>query len=204
MSKDRTDHLIISNIVEKNCRVLDIGCADGKLLHLLIKNKNASVQGIEIEHEKVETCLKKGLSVVEGDANVEITSFPDNSFDYVILSQTLQTVEKPKWILNEILRVGKKAIISFPNFGHWFCRYQIVLYGKMPITKELKLPWYDTKNIHFCTLRDFYELIEEMNFITEKKFGINKNKEVINSTFNNFLLNFFASHAVFLIRSKSS
>ena len=201
MNKNRPDHLLITNIIEKNSRVLDIGCADGKLLHLLIKNKNASVQGIEIEHDKVEACLKKGLSVVEGDANKEITSFPDNSFDYVVLSQTLQTVEKPKWILGEILRVGKKAIISFPNFGHWKIRLQIALYGKMPITKELKLPWYDTKNIHFCTIRDFYELIEEMNLVTEKKFGINKNKEVMKYPFNKITLNFFASHAVFLIHA---
>ena len=201
MNKIRTDHLLITSIVKDESRVLDIGCADGKLLHLLIKNKNASVQGIEIEHDKVEACLKKGLSVVEGDANKEITNFPDNSFDYVILSQTLQTVEKPKWILDQILRIGKKAIISFPNFGHWYCRYQIALYGKMPITKELKLPWYDTKNIHFCTIRDFCELIEEMNFVTEKKFGINKSKAVINYPFSGSLLNLLASHAVFLIHS---
>ena len=201
MAKVRTDHWLITNIVEKNSRVLDIGCADGKLLHLLIKNKSTSVQGIEIEHEKVEACLKKGLSVVEGDANKEIISFPDNSFDYVILSQTLQTVEKPKWILEQILRVGKKAIISFPNFGHWYCRYQVALYGKMPITKELKLPWYDTKNIHFCTIKDFCELIEDMKFITEKKFGINKSKTIIRFPFNKFFLNFLASHAVFLISS---
>ena len=99
--------------------------------------------------------FKKGLSVVEGDANFEIINFPDHSFDYVILSQTLQTVSKPKWVLNEILRIGKNAIISFPNFGHWLCRFQLLFYGKMPVTEDLKLSWYDTQNIHLCTIKDF-------------------------------------------------
>ena len=140
----RKDHSIIANIVKKNSRVLDIGCADGTLLKVLKSKKNISGQGIEIDHTKVENCLRKGLSVVEGDANFEIINFPDHSFDYVILSQTLQTVSQPKWVLSEILRIGKNAIISFPNFGHWLCRFQLLLYGKMPVTEDLKLSWYDT------------------------------------------------------------
>ncbi len=202
MNKNRSDHYIITEIVEKNSRILDIGCADGKLLHLLIKKKNASVQGIEIEHSKVEACLKKGLSVVEGDANKEIISFPDKSFDYVILSQTLQTVQRPKWILNEILRIGKKAIISFPNFGHWLCRFQIMFQGKMPVTKDLKLAWYDTNNIHLCTIKDFNNLIADMNYVTEKHYGINKNRKIITHPLNSTFLNLLASHAVFLIKKK--
>ena len=148
----RKDHSIIANIVKKNSRVLDIGCADGTLLKVLKSKKNISGQGIEIDHTKVENCLRKGLSVVEGDANFEIINFPDHSFDYVILSQTLQTVSKPKWVLNEILRI-KKCIISFPNFGHWLCRPTII--WKMPVTEDLKLNWYDTQNIHLCTVKDF-------------------------------------------------
>lgn len=203
MENNRADHQIITEIVKEESRILDIGCADGKLLHLLIKKKNASVQGIEIEHEKVETCLKKGISVVEGDANKEIISFPNKSFDYVILSQTLQTVERPKWILNEILRIGKKAIISFPNFGHWVCRFQIAFNGRMPVTKDLKLPWYDTKNIHLCTIKDFCYLISKMDFVIEKKFGINKNKKIINQSKSIGYLNLVASHAVFLISTSN-
>ncbi len=197
MKENRPDHKIILNIVKPNSRVLDIGCADGTLLKKLKLKKNISSQGIEIDHEKVESCLKKGLSVVEGDANYEIVNFPNYSFDYVILSQTLQTVTRPKWVLDEILRIGKKAIISFPNFGHWLCRVQLLLNGKMPVTDDLKLTWYDTNNIHLCTMKDFSQLIKEMNLNAEEVFGISRNKKIIKS--NKLFLNFFSAHAVFLI-----
>ena len=196
----RIDHNIITNIIKKNSRVLDIGCADGTLLKTLKSKKNISGQGIEIDHTKVETCLKKGLSVVEGDANFEITNFPDYSFDYVVLSQTLQTVAKPKWVLNEILRIGKNAIISFPNFGHWLCRFQLFLKGKMPVTEDLKLSWYDTQNIHLCTVNDFLELLKDMQLQTKEIYGISKNKKIIQS--NKSLLNIFAAHAVLLVTKK--
>ena len=196
----RIDHNIITNIIKKNSRVLDIGCADGTLLKTLKSKKNISGQGIEIDHTKVETCLKKGLSVVEGDANFEITNFPDYSFDYVVLSQTLQTVAKPKWVLNEILRIGKNAIISFPNFGHWLCRFQLFLKGKMPVTEDLKLSWYDTQNIHLCTVNDFLELLKDMKLKTEEIYGISRNKKIIQS--NKSLLNIFAAHAVLLVNKK--
>jgi methionine biosynthesis protein MetW len=196
----RIDHNIITNIIKKNSRVLDIGCADGTLLKTLKSKKNISGQGIEIDHTKVETCLKKGLSVVEGDANFEITNFPDYSFDYVVLSQTLQTVAKPKWVLNEILRIGKNAIISFPNFGHWLCRFQLFLKGKMPVTEDLKLSWYDTQNIHLCTVNDFLELLKDMQLQTKEIYGISRNKKIIQS--NKSLLNIFAAHAVLLVTKK--
>ncbi|MDC3024164.1 methionine biosynthesis protein MetW [Alphaproteobacteria bacterium] len=199
--RKRIDHNIIVNIVKKKSRVLDIGCADGTLLKTLKSKKLTSGQGIEIDHTKVETCLRKGLSVVEGDANFEITNFPDYSFDYVILSQTLQTVAKPKWLLAEILRIGKNAIISFPNFGHWLCRFQLFLKGKMPVTEDLKLSWYDTQNIHLCTVKDFLELIEDMQFHTEDIYGIMRNKKIIRS--NKSLLNIFAAHAVFHIKKNN-
>ena len=202
MKNVRADHYIISKIVKNNSRILDIGCADGQLLHLLQKEKNVSGQGIEINHDKVETCLKKGLSVIEGDANKEIINYPKKSFDYVILSQTLQTVERPKWILNEILRIGKSAIISFPNFGHWLCRAQLLFKGKMPVTNDLKLAWYDTQNIHLCTIRDFNNLMRELNLRIDEKFGINK-KKVLSLPFNLFSLNIFASHAVFVVSKKN-
>jgi methionine biosynthesis protein MetW len=195
--ESRKDHSIITNIVKKNSRVLDIGCADGTLLKVLKSKKNISGQGIEIDHTKVENCLRKGLSVVEGDANFEIINFPDHSFDYVILSQTLQTVSKPKWVLSEILRIGKNAIISFPNFGHWLCRLQLLLYGKMPVTEDLKLNWYDTQNIHLCTVKDFLELLTAMKLNTKEIYGITRNKNTIQS--NQRLLNIFAAHAVLVV-----
>ena len=201
MNTNRADHFLISRMVNKNSRILDIGCADGKLLHLLKRVKNVSGQGIEIDHDKVETCLRKGLSVIEGDANKEITSFPKESFDYVILSQTLQTVERPRWILDEILRIGKSAIISFPNFGYWLCRAQIVFKGRMPITNDLKLHWYDTQNIHLCTIKDFSDLVNQLNLNVDKIFGLNR-KKVISFPVNLLPLNLLASHAVFLISKK--
>jgi methionine biosynthesis protein MetW len=199
--ESRKDHSIITNIVKKNSRVLDIGCADGTLLKVLKSKKNISGQGIEIDHTKVENCLKKGLSVVEGDANFEIINFPDHSFDYVILSQTLQTVSQPKWVLSEILRIGKNAIISFPNFGHWLCRLQLLLYGKMPVTEDLKLSWYDTQNIHLCTIRDFLELLKVMKLNTKEIYGITRKKKKIQS--DQRLLNIFAAHAVLVVTKKT-
>ena len=199
--ENRVDHNIITNIVKKNSRVLDIGCADGTLLKILKSQKNISGQGIEIDHIKVENCLRKGLSVVEGDANFEIVNFPDYSFDYVILSQTLQTVARPKWVMKEILRIGKNAIISFPNFGHWLCRFQLFLNGKMPVTEDLKLSWYDTKNIHLCTVKDFLELLKDMNLHNDEIYGITRNKKIIQS--NKSLLNIFAAHAVLLVTKKN-
>ena len=197
----RKDHSIIANIVKKNSRVLDIGCADGTLLKVLKSKKNISGQGIEIDHTKVENCLRKGLSVVEGDANFEIINFPDHSFDYVILSQTLQTVSQPKWVLSEILRIGKNAIISFPNFGHWLCRFQLLLYGKMPVTEDLKLSWYDTQNIHLCTIKDFLELLKVMKLNTKEVYGITRKKKTIQS--DQRLLNIFAAHAVLVVTKKT-
>ena len=168
---------------------------------MLKSKKNISGQGIEIDYRKVEICLRKGLSVVEGDANNEITNFPDHSFDYVILSQTLQTVSKPKWVLNEILRIGKHAIISFPNFGHWLCRLQLFLLGKMPVTQDLKLSWYDTQNIHLCTMRDFFELLSQMQLNSTQVYGITKNKKIIQTK--KSLLNIFAAHAVLLVEKSN-
>ena len=202
MTDMRADHQIIASVVKEKSRVLDIGCADGKLLHLLKKNKRISGQGIEISHKKVESCLEKGLSVVEGDANKEIINFPKNSFDYVILSQTLQTVNKPKAILKEILRVGKNALVSFPNFGYWLCRYQLLVRGQMPVTKDLKLNWYDTQNIHLCTVKDFYQLVINMGYKVADMYGISYDNNIMRMSKNLTYLNLLASHIVFLIKTK--
>ncbi len=198
----RLDHKIILNIISHGSRVLDIGCASGELLDLLYKKKKIEGQGIEINHANVEVCLKNGLSVVEGDANNEITNFPDNVFDYVILSQTLQTVEKPKWVLEQILRVGKRGIVSFPNFGYWKCRKQLFINGKMPVTRELEKSWYNTPNIHLCTIEDFYELASKMNINIEKQYGIYATGKKIDNLILKYFLNLFAAHGVFMISKK--
>jgi len=187
-------------MVEPGSRVLDIGCACGDLLYLLNKKKNVQGQGIEINHKNVEICLKNGLSVIEGDVNNEITNFPVHAFDYVILSQTLQTVQNPKWVLEQMIRIGKRGIVSFPNFGHWKCRSQIIFYGQMPITKNLEFSWFNTPNIHLCTINDFYNLAKILGIKIEKKFGITSKgeKKPIRGLISNLLFNLTSENAVFL------
>ncbi len=200
----RIDHEIILEIIEPNSRVLDIGCADGALLALLNKKKNVNGQGIEIKHDNVEECLKNGLSVLEGDANNEITNFPKNSFDYVILSQTLQTVINPKLVLEQMLRVGKRVIVSFPNFGYWACRIQLLIKGKMPVTKELKYTWYNTPNIHLCTVKDFYELTKLINIHIEKEYAISPIGKTIQSNYLKLITNLISSHVIFLLAKNNT
>ena len=154
---NRLDHAIICDLVKPNARVLDIGCGKGDLLKLLTQSKNVDGRGMEIDPYGVETCLANGLSVVEGDANNDLYDFPDNSFDFVILSQTLQAISKPNVVLKQMLRLGKYAIISFPNLGHWKCRLYTLLTGKMPTSPYLNENWYDTPNIRLCTLKDFID-----------------------------------------------
>ena len=199
----RIDHLIISNMVNIGSRVLDVGCANGSLLHLLKKEKKVSGQGIEINHNKVEKCLEKGLSVVEGDANEEIKNFPKHAFDYVILSQTLQAMMKPKDILSELLRIGSKAIVSFPNFGHWKIRLQLLISGKMPVTESLPYTWYDTPNIHFFTIRDFLNLCNEMNIMIEKSIGLTSKGRQFDISETVTGVNFFTHEAIFLLSYKN-
>ena len=148
----RIDLLLIADMISNGARVLDVGCGDGELLDYLRTQKNVDARGIELSPEGVEESVAKGLSVIQGNAEEEITHFPDNSFDFVILSQTLQAMGRPDVILQELLRVGERAIVSFPNFGHWRVRLHLMLFGRMPVTKSLDYPWYSTPNIHFCAL----------------------------------------------------
>ncbi len=187
-------------MVKPNSRVLDIGCACGDLLYLLNKKKNVQGQGIEIKHDNVETCLKNGLSVIEGDVNNEITNFRDNTFDYVILSQTIQTVQDPKWVLEQMIRIGKRGIVSFPNFGYWKCRFQLLLKGYMPITKNLEYDWFSTPNIHLCTINDFYNLVNMLDIKIEKKFGLSAKgkKKAIRGLMANSFFNLTSENALFL------
>ena len=148
---------IIADLIEKKTRVLDVGCGDGTLMEFLQKNRLIDVRGIEISKHKVQKCVEKGLTVIEGDAEKDLSQFPDKSFDYVILSQTLQAFLNPEIVINELLRVGKKAIVTIPNFGYWKIRLHLLIKGTMPITGTLPDKWYDTPNIHLCTIKDFYD-----------------------------------------------
>ncbi len=156
---------VISELIDEKSRVLDVGCGDGILMEYLLKNKVVDVRGLEISKEKVKKCLSNGLAVVEGDAENDLKQFPDLSFDYVILSQTLQAFMSPENVIKNLLRVGKKVIVTIPNFGYWKVRVDLLFKGEMPITKNLPYEWYNTPNLHMCTIQDFY------NFCNNK--GIN-------------------------------
>ena len=149
----KSEYRIIADLIEKNTKVLDVGCDDGILMEFLKENKSVDIRGIEISKKKVQICIAKGLTVIEGNAEVDLKHFPDKSFDYVVLGQTLQAFVNPEKVINELLRVGKKAIVTIPNFGHWKVRLNLLIKGTMPITKSLPNEWYNTPNIHMCTIK---------------------------------------------------
>ena len=160
----KPEYEIISELLEQNSRILDVGCDNGTLMEFLKKEKNLDIRGIEISKQKVQTCVAKGLTVLEGNAEFDLKQFPDKSFDYVILGQTLQAFMNPETVINELLRIGKKAIITIPNFGHWNVRLNLLVKGTMPLTKTLPNSWYNTPNIHMCTIKDFVEFSNVINF----------------------------------------
>ena len=151
---------IIADLIEKNTRVLDVGCGDGTLMEFLKSSKPIDIRGIEILKNNVQKCIGKGLTVVEGDAEKDLSQFPDGSFDLVILSQTLQAFLNPEKVISELLRVGKKAIVTIPNFGYWKVRLHLLIKGTMPITRSLPDEWYNTPNLHMCTIKDFFNFCE--------------------------------------------
>ena len=195
----KSEYKIIADIITENTRVLDVGCDDGSLMEFLKKNKNVDIRGIEISKEKVQTCISKGLTVIEGDAEFDLKQFPDKSFDYVVLGQTLQAFINPEIVIKELLRVGNKAIVTIPNFGHWKVRLNLLVQGTMPVTKTLPNEWYNTPNIHMCTIKDFFKFSEKMNFKIFESFALmNKNVSTINSS-NLSFKNLFCELGVFLI-----
>ena len=195
----KSEYKIISDIISKNTRVLDVGCDDGSLMEFLRKEKNVDIRGIEISKEKVQTCISKGLTVIEGDAEFDLKQFPNKSFDYVVLGQTLQAFINPETVINELLRVGKKAIVTIPNFGHWKVRLNLLIQGTMPVTKTLPNDWYNTPNIHMCTIKDFFKFSKTMNFKIFKSYALqDKNVSTINIS-NLSLKNLFCELGIFLI-----
>ena len=193
---------LISDIVERNTRVLDVGCDDGTLMEFLKKNNGVDIRGIEISKDKVGICIAKGLTVIEGNAEFDLKQFPDNSFDYVVLGQTLQAFINPEIVIKELLRVGKKTIITIPNFGHWKVRLNLLIKGTMPVTKSLPNDWYNTPNIHMCTIKDFVKFSKIINFKIFKSLAlVNKNISNINNS-NLFFKNIFAELGIFLIEKK--
>jgi methionine biosynthesis protein MetW len=195
----KSEYKVISGIIEKNSRVLDVGCDDGTLMEFLKNNKNIDIRGIEISKEKVQTCIAKGLTVIEGNAEFDLKQFPNDSFDYVVLGQTLQAFINPETVIKELLRVGKKAVVTIPNFGHWRVRFNLLFKGTMPITNSLPNDWYNTPNIHMCTIKDFFKFSKKINFKIYKSLALtNKNVSNINNS-NLFLKNLFGELGIFLI-----
>tara|TARA_B110001452_G_scaffold105171_1_gene87203 strand:- start:730 stop:1326 length:597 start_codon:yes stop_codon:yes gene_type:complete len=190
---------IIANLIEKNTRVLDVGCGDGTLMEFLKNNKEIDIRGIEISKNKVQNCIGKGLTVIEGDAEKDLIQFPDHSFDYVILSQTLQAFLNPEQVISELLRVGKKAIVTIPNFGYWKLRLHLLIKGTMPITRTLPDEWYNTPNIHMCTIKDFFNFCKDQKINLYKSIALqNLKSSKINSS-NIGLKNLSAVLGIFLL-----
>lgn len=196
----RVDHLLVAEMVAPGTRVLDVGCGDGALLSLLAATKNVDARGIELSRAGVAECVSRGLAVIQGDADTDLTDYPTDCFDYVILSQTLQATRNPRIVLEHMLRIGRHAIVSFPNFGHWRVRSSLFFTGRMPVTENLSHAWYDTPNIHFCTIRDFVELIDDIPAKIDRAVALNASGKEIGFNAPWWLWNLVGEQAVFLLR----
>ena len=190
---------VISQIIQNNKRVLDVGCGDGTLMEYLKINQKNDVRGLEPKKELVQTCISKGLSVIEGDAEKELIQFPNKSFDYVVLSQTLQAFLNPEAVLNQLLRIGKQTIVSIPNFGYWKVRLHLLFKGTMPVTNNLTDQWYDTPNLHMCTIQDFVNFCDEKNIKIDQSMCLT-NERISKITNKNMQYkNIFSQLGIFLI-----
>jgi|TARA_B110001450_G_scaffold144778_1_gene135398 methionine biosynthesis protein MetW len=190
---------IIADLVKKNTRVLDVGCGDGTLMEFLKDNKKIDIRGIEISKKNVQECIEKGLTVIEGDAEKDLIQFPNGSFDFVILSQTLQAFLNPEIVINELLRVGKKAVVTIPNFGFWKVRLHLLTKGTMPITKNLPDEWYNTPNIHMCSLKDFFNFCNIRKIQLVKSLALHNERTSSISNINLNIKNLSAELGIFLI-----
>ena len=195
----KNEFKIITNLLPAQSRVLDVGCSDGTLIEVLIKQKEIDARGIELEENKVKQCISKGLSVIQGNAETELNQFPDKAFDFVVLSQTLQAFYQPVNVLDELLRIGKQVIISIPNFGYWQVRTSLLFFGKMPVTKSLPDSWYNTPNLHMCSIKDFYHFCDKKKIKMNKIIGINNEKISSINQINLEMKNLLSEVGIFLI-----
>ena len=197
--KMKKEFKVIADLLPKNVRVLDVGCGDGSLMNVLIKEKNIEARGLELEEENVKKCIYKGLSVIEGNAETELNQFPSQSFDFVVLSQTLQAFYNPEKVLKDLLRIGKSVIISIPNFGYWIVRTKLLFFGKMPVTKTLPNTWYNTPNLHMCTIKDFFDFCLEKNIKIDKVIGVSEDNTSEIKASNLEIKNLFSKLGIFLL-----
>lgn len=195
----RVDLLLIAEMVTPGARVLDVGCGDGTLLRLLAEKRGVDGRGIELSQAGVNSCVAQGLSVVQGDADTDLADYPDLAFDFAILSQTIQATYSPRHVLEQLLRIGKRAVVSFPNFGHWRVRTQLMFGGKMPTTDNLPDHWYDTPNIHLCTIKDFLGLCKDIGAKVERAVALNAYGRKLGVSMPLFAQNLFGEQAVFLL-----
>jgi methionine biosynthesis protein MetW len=198
----RPDLAHIAEMIPPSTRVLDIGCGDGALLEYLLRVKGVDGRGLELSQHNVNQCVARGLSVVQGDADTDLTEYPSGVFDIVILSQTIQTTRRPRFVLEELLRIGKRTIVSFPNFGHWRVRLSLATKGRMPVTKTLGHAWHDTPNIHLCTIADFIGLANETGARIEQAWALHESQKTQAMRPNSWGPNLFAQGAIFLLAGK--
>ena len=196
----RVDLRLISDMIEPGTRVLDIGCGDGALIEHLFRTKQCDARGIEIDMAEVTRAVAHGLPVMQGDADADLVHYPADAFDYVVLSRTLQAVERPREVLRQMLRIGTRAIVSFPNFGHWSLRWQLLTTGRMPMTKTWHSMWYETPNIHPCTIDDFFALCDQDGYAVERWLAATESGN--NAPWRRFprLANLFGEQGLFLLR----
>ena len=198
----RPDLRLIADMVVPGSRVLDVGCADGMLLAYLVAEKDVDGRGLEIDHRRVQLCLEKGLSVVQGAADTDLDDYPTGAFDYAILSKTLQATHRPAGVLDSLLRIADKAIVSFPNFGHWRVRGRLAVTGRMPVTGTLRHPWHATPNIHLCTVKDFIDLARDMDLAIERFVPVSdRGKRQVWTALR--VANLLADSAIFLVSRKT-
>ena len=197
--KMKKEFKVIADLLPNNTRVLDVGCGDGSLMNLLVNEKNIEARGLELEKQNVRECIYKGLPVIQGNAETELHQFPNQSFDYVVLSQTLQAFYNPDKVLKELLRIGKSVIVSIPNFGYWKVRTSLLFFGKMPVTKTLPNDWYNTPNLHMCSIKDLFNYCDNKNIKVQKAIGINEDKISLIKKSNLEIKNFFSKLGIFLI-----
>ena len=195
----KNEFKIIANLLPPRSRVLDVGCGDGTLIEALINEKNIDARGIELGKDNVKKCISKGLSVIEGNAETELHQFPNKAFDFVILSQTLQAFYQPEYVLEQLLRIGNRVIISIPNFGYWQIRAKLLFFGKMPITNSLPYSWYNTPNLHMCSIKDFYQFCNKKKIKMNRIIGINGEKTSSIYRINLEIKNLFSEVGIFLI-----
>lgn len=197
-NKIQINYKVITQIIDKGAKVLDLGCGDGSLLKKLIDEKHVSGTGIEINQNYAIDAISKGLSIIRGDIDEGLKEFHDNEYDWVVLNQTLQSTQKPEFVIDEMLRVSRKVVVSFPNFGYWKVRFYLFFKGKMPKSKTLPFEWYDTPNIHLLTIDDFFEYCKKRNIKISQKIYLKRGKIRKNPLFK-FNANFFSDEAIFVI-----